>query len=300
LTSEPESGRPRAHVPLTEAERRNRASRSAGDPARDWAPGSTPYIDYQSIDTLLDLQHPRTDERAEMTLFVMGQVMELLFKLLYVETCRARDDLFTEDLDGALWVLRRTDESQRVLEACWDVLATVSPSEFVRFRDELGGASGVGSYMYRQLEFVLGNKSPGLAALHADVPGVTEEVAEALRAPSVWEAANWFLSTRGHSIGRAYLDQDPSLPHPPDDTVVAAWTAIYANPKADLSAYRLGEALSDLAHRHHRWRGIHLLVVERILGSEKPGSGGTEGLEWLRRSADHRVFPELLLARGGL
>lgn len=296
----PEPGPTPREPPLNEAERRERSERSGGNPMKDWAPGSTPYIDYQSIDTLLSLQTPRTSERAEMTFFVIGQVMELLFKLTYVEICHARDDLLSEELEQALWVLRRVDETQRVLEACWDVLATITPSEFARFRDELGRASGLGSYMYRQLEFVLGNKSAQLANLHAEVPGVAEEVAEALREPSIWDAANRLLSSRGHPIAAAYLDRDRSRSHPPDETVVAAWSAVYANPESDPQAYRLGEALSSLAHRHHRWRGIHLLVVERILGPSKPGSGGTEGLEWLRRSAEHRVFPELLIARDAI
>ncbi len=286
------------HVPLTEQARHERATRSAGEPIRDWPTGSTPYIDYQSIDTLLSLQHPRTDERAEMTFFVMGQVKELLFKLLYLEIRNVRDDLFAEDLEGAMWVLRRVDEVQRLLEGCWNVLAAISPSEFARFRDELGAASGLGSYMYRQVEFVLGNKSTRLASLHSEVPGITEQVTEALREPSAWDAANWLLAQRGHPIGRHFLDRDKERSYPPEDDVVAAWAAIYRDPDADPGAYRLAEALSDLAHRHHRWRGIHLLVVERILGSDKPGTGGTQGLEWLRQSADHRVFPELLLARG--
>lgn len=289
-----------SHFPLSERERRERAEQTGGRPLRDWSAGSTPYIDYQSIDTLLSLQHPRTGERSEMTFFVMGQVMELLFKLLYLETRNVRDDLLAEDLEGAMWLLRRVNEAQRVLESCWDVLATISPSEFARFRDELGAASGLGSYMYRQFEFVLGNKSAELAELHAEVPGITEQVLAALREPSVWDAANWLLSQRGHPVGSSFLQRDPACSHPPDDQVVAVWAAVYRDPVADPDAYRLGEGLSELAHRHHRWRGTHLLVVERILGPGKPGSGGTAGLEWLRQSAAHRVFPELLLARGEL
>jgi tryptophan 2,3-dioxygenase len=284
---------------LTEAERQQRAARTEGQPARDWSGDSTPYIDYQRIDVLLSLQHPRSEEPAEMTFYVMGQVKELLFKLLYVEICRVRDDLLNDRLASALWTLRRVDETQRVLEECWNVLASLSPSEFATFRDELGAASGLGSYMYRQLEFVIGNKSSTLAELHANVPRISEEVEAALRAPSVWDAAMVWLAAHGHAIDQECLQRDWSEVPSVAQSVTAAWTAIYRDPSYSPDAHRLGEALSSLAFRVHRWRNIHLLVVERLLG-HRVGTGGTEGLEWLRRSAEHRVFPELWLARTGL
>ena len=299
MSHDRESHGPTPYSPLTESQRRERAARSGGQPIRESSGGSTPYIDYQRIDVLLSLQHPRTDEPAEMTFYVMGQVKELLFKLLYVELCRVRDELFDNRLERALWILRRTDEVQRVLEECWNVLAALSPAEFAAFRDDLGAASGLGSYMYRQLEFVMGNKSAALAEPYADAPAISGAVEAALRSPSVWDAATAWLAAQGYPIDQACLDRDWSEMPPPAPSVTAAWTAIYRDPESNRDGHRLGEALSSLAFRVHRWRNVHLLVVERILGA-KVGTGGTDGINWPRRSAEQRVFPELWLARTAL
>jgi len=105
MSHDRESHGPTPYSPLTESQRRERAARSGGQPIRESSGGSTPYIDYQRIDVLLSLQHPRTDEPAEMTFYVMGQVKELLFKLLYVELCRVRDELFDNRLERALWIV---------------------------------------------------------------------------------------------------------------------------------------------------------------------------------------------------
>ncbi|KUJ68068.1 hypothetical protein ACZ90_22485 [Streptomyces albus subsp. albus] len=253
---------------------------------------STPYIDYHSVDVLLSLQHPRSDEPAELTFYITGQVQELLFKLMFTEVNRVRDLLFEDRLDKALWYLRRIERVQRVLTAAWEPVSTLTPTEFGGFRNELGTASGFQSYMYRQLEFSLGNKERRMAEAYRAVPWLYEQVSAVLAAPSLYDAALSLLRHRGADIPQECVARDFAEPYAPHPAVEAAWARIYRSPEENRELHVLAEALSDLNYQYSRWRTTHLLTVERIMGY-RPGTGGTLGVEWLRRVAEHRFFPEL-------
>lgn len=285
----------RRFTSLSAEDRQDRFANSGGVPIVDSEDGTTPYIEYQSIDRLLALQHPRTDEPAEWTFYVIGQVMELLFKLVHHELVTVRDELATGEVTAALHVLRRVDRSQTLLEDCWGPLEAISPVEFNRFRDELGSASGLGSYMFRQVEFVLGNKSEALARMHEPTLAA-DGVKTAFREPSVWDAAHRALVTQGFALSMELLDRDPATAYSPVAEVEEAWATVYRSPEKYPLLHDLAEALSLLAHRHHRWRSTHILVAERILGN-KPGTGATAGVSWLQQAAQGRLFPELLSCR---
>ncbi len=286
--------------PGSDAERARLVARGEGCPLVDFDGGSTPYIDYQSITVLLSLQQPRSEEPAELSFYVLGQVKELLFKLLYEELTRVRSLLDADEVPQAIWVLRRVRKVAELLCSTWDVLGSLAPTEFNAFRDSLGQASGLQSYMYRMVEYVLGNKDPVLARPHQGVPGVAEQVRRALEEPSVYDAAVALLARRGAPIGTAALRRDPGQPYEPSDEVERAWAGVYAAGKGpDDELFRLAEALMDVAEAMCRWRALHLLTVERIIGT-KPGTGGTHGVAWLRRVSEHRFFPELWSARGRL
>lgn len=260
---------------------------------------TTPYMDYGRVEELLSLQHPRTDAPAEMTFYILGQqVNELMFKLLYVELSRARAQIHGDDLPGAIWTLRRVASLQRAHLGTWEVLGELTPDEYNAFRDSLGEASGFQSYGYRKLEFILGNKVPGMARPHRRVPNVYPEVLEALRSPSLYDEAIRLLKRRGADIPDEVADRpDFSEPYTPHDAVENAWAWVYGAPCPCAELYLLGEALMEVAFRFSRWRYTHLLTVERLLGT-KPGTGGTSsGVGWLRRIAEHRFFPELWSVR---
>lgn len=283
----------------SDAERRDRAERSGGSPTLDFPAGSTPYIDYQSIDVLLSLQQHRTDAPGEPTFYAMGQVKELLFKLLYTELRRAQDQLRDDAVREAVATLQRTQRVFELLAATWSVLDTLSPTEFAAFRDHLGEASGFQSYMYRRLEFVLGNKVESMTRPHRGVPHVYRDVLADLRSPSLYDEALRLLHRRGAALPAAVLDRDWSLPYEPHEAVEAAWATAYRDPRQDNELYQLAEALIGVAERFSAWRLQHLLTVEKVIGP-KPGTGGTGGVEWLRRIAGHRFFPELWTVRGCL
>ncbi|WP_329191642.1 MULTISPECIES: tryptophan 2,3-dioxygenase [unclassified Streptomyces] len=265
-------------------------------PILDFPGPSTPYIDYQSIDVLLSLQHPLSDAPAEPTFYILGQVKELLFKLLYGELCTVRQMLDADDVAQGVWTLRRAHRVVELLTRTWDVLSTLAPTEFNAFRAHLGQASGFQSYMYRMLEYVLGNKNAAMARAHRRVPQVHAQVQTALAAPSVYDAALHLLARRGAAIPQAVLVRNPAEPYVPHDAVERAWADVYQAGGPGEVMFELAEALIAVAEGFGRWRALHLLTVERIIGT-KSGTGGTAGVEWLRRASEHRIFCELWSAR---
>jgi tryptophan 2,3-dioxygenase len=286
----------RAIVPSSAAERADTARRTGGEPLLDLAGQSTPYIDYESIDTLLSLQHPRSGTHDEMTFYIMGQVKELLFKLLHHELLAAQQHIRTDELAAAFDDFRRIVRVQELLVSTWDVLSTLTPNEFNAFRDHLGTASGFQSYMYRHLEFLLGNKVASLLRPHRRVAAVYPQLEAALHAPSIYDDAVALLARRGHAVDASALQRDWSQQYQPNASVEDAWLAVYRDPRADNDLYVLAEHLMDVADRFKQWRYRHLISVERILG-RKPGTGGTDGVGWLRRITEHDFFPELWSVR---
>ena len=253
--------------------------------------GRGPYVDYQSIDVLLSLQNPHTDHPSEMAFYLSGQAKELLFKLVYEQARAVRVELASDRAEEAIWGLRRLRAALNVLSGMWELLGTLAPTEFNTFREQLGEASGLGSYMFRMAEFVLGRKSEDLAKRFAQIPGIAEDVYRAFHDTSVYDEALLLMSRRG------LLPEEAADPETRDaDAVTEMWAAIYRQHGPSSELFRLAEALMDVAEGFGKWRALHLLTVERMIGS-KPGTGGTEGIAWLRQSADHRFFPELWAAR---
>ncbi|MFE3372084.1 tryptophan 2,3-dioxygenase [Streptomyces sp. NPDC059173] len=257
------------------------------------AESGLPYIDYQSITLLHALHHPRTDQPAESTFYLAGQSKELLFALVLGEVRACQEAMAADDLGRSAWHLRRGAAGMRLLSEFWDLLSTLSPAEFHAFRDELGAASGLGSYKYRSLEFALGLSSPSMAAAYRGDPTAEIEVYRAVHDASVYDDALGVLVRLGRLEGAA------AGPERDTRAVRAAWAGIHQEKTVSSELLRWNESLMDLAQSFGRWRYLHLLTVERIIGT-KSGTGGTSGVEWLRRAAAARVFPELWEARSEL
>ncbi|NYH54255.1 MULTISPECIES: tryptophan 2,3-dioxygenase [Nocardiopsis] len=253
---------------------------------------NTPYVDYTGIDTLLGLQKPRTDEPAESAFIIATQVMELLFALVQERWEAARDALEADDVPGALAWLRRACKAQDVLNDSWGLLADMTPTEFNRFRDSFGEASGFQSYGYRKLEFLLGNKSAAMIRPHKAMSGVVDQLTGLLERPSLYDAALRLLHRRGLSVPDDRAERDWTRPYEPSAGVEEAWKAVYADDRPGNDLFLLAEALLDVAERVTGWRHRHLVAVKRTMGG-KTGSGGSNGLTWLARNAEQDVFPEL-------
>jgi len=284
-------------MPVSTADSRaSTVEETEGEPLVDFEGTSNPYIDYQSIDLLLSLQHPRSPGYDEMCFIVMGQVKELLFRGLHFELANAQVQVREDSIENALEILGRAVTMMGYVTSSWDVLSTITSEGFSQFRDTLGTASGQLSFMYRHVEFVLGNKSERLASAHRNVPHVWPAIQTALNSPSLYDDVIALLARRGHEIEAVALDRDWSQPYQSNASVEAAWRAIYADARADNLLYRLGEALTSFDQEFSVCRWCHFVSVERIIGF-KPGTGGSSGVGWLEAVTHHRFFPELWAIR---
>lgn len=280
----------------TDESRAAEVKETGGEPRIDFDGTSNPYIDYQSIDLLLSLQHPRSEGYDEMCFFVMGQVKELLFRGLHFELVNAQRQLDEDQLGNAVEILNRAVVFIDYLTESWSVLATITAEGFAEFRDSLGTASGQLSFMYRHVEFALGNKNRRLAQAHRNVPHVWPAMEKALESPSLYDSAIALLSRRGLPVDSTALDRDWSETYEPNASVEAAWRTVYDDPGHHNDLYVLGEQLTALDQQFSLYRWRHFVTVERIIGY-KPGTGGSTGVAWLEAITHHRFFPELWVIR---
>ena len=287
---------PRPMPVTTDETRAATAEATGGHPLVDFSGTSNPYIDYQSIDLLLSLQHPRSEGYDEMCFFVMGQVKELLFRGLHFELVNATAQVDADELGNALEILERSIAFIDYITESWSVLSTITSEGFGQFRDTLGTASGQLSFMYRHVEFALGNKSRFLASAHENVPHVWPALREALESPGLYDRVIAMLSRRGLPINEEVLDRDWAEAYVPNPSVEAAWREVYSDPTTGNELYRLGETLMRVDQQFSLYRWRHFVSVERIIGY-KAGTGGSSGVGWLEDVTRHRFFPELWAIR---
>lgn len=252
--------------------------------------GAPEYVSYGRMDELHDLQHPRSDARGELSFLLLSHVKELLFRAVTDDLDAARTALGRDDLADGCLALSRAVRTQRVLVACWESLNGMSVDEFVAFRHVLNDASGVQSFAYRALEFVLGNRPERhVEAARRDGPA---QLQAELAKPSLYDAVLRYLARQGFAVPDSCLERLPDRQHEPSSDVEDVWLDIYSDPQHYRDSHRLAECLLEVAYQFSCWRATHLLVVERMLGG-KGGTGGTDGAAWLRAINEHRFFPEL-------
>jgi tryptophan 2,3-dioxygenase len=259
----------------------------------------TEFNRYVRSGELLSLQDFRTDAPGEPSFLIITQTMELLFKLAYLEAATARGCFAALDVDGALTALRRLRGTQRVMIEGWEVLSALSPTDYLLFRDALGDGSGFQSYAYRRWEFILGKKNPDVLLTYLFDPVATELLHDALAEPSMYDVVLQQFGRYGLNLPADVVVRDWTKPRDHCPSVEAAWRAVYADAGRYAELYRTAEQLTDIAYEFARWQAAHVLVVERVLGAKR-GTAGTSGIDWLRRSANHRVFGELWTVRGEL
>ncbi len=276
----------------TDASRAQTAYGTGGEPLVDFSGRSNPYNDYQSIDLLLSIQHLRSPAYDEHCFYLMGQVKELLFKALHFELYNAQQQLAVDEVEAAIDMLTRARAMCEYIAKSWDVLGTITPEGFNQFRDHLSTASGQLSFMYRHVEFILGNKNRRLASAFRNMPHVWPGMERALNGKSLWDEAIALLARNGQGVDAAALERDWSEDYQPNDSVETAWLAVYRDPGPHNRLYRLGEALMSVSDAMSQYRWRHFVSVQRIIGL-KPGTGGSAGVGWLQHVTTHRFFPEL-------
>lgn len=261
--------------------------------------GEMSYGDYLALDRILDAQNRLSGNHNEMLFIIQHQTTELWMKLVIHELQAAIAQVCRDELQPAFKMLARVSRIMAQLIQAWDVLSTLTPSEYLAFREKLGHSSGFQSYQYRTIEFLLGNKSASFMALHSHRADISAPLDAALRAPSLYDEAIRLLARRGFTIDKDRLERDWSQPYAANPSVEAAWIQVYRDTARYWDLYELAEELVDLEDFFRQWRFRHVTTVERVIGFKR-GTGGTAGVAYLRKLLDIRLFPELWDLRTGL
>ena len=270
------------------------------DPADDGAKmaldGRMSYGDYLHLDEVLGSQVPLTDSPDELLFIVQHQTSELWMLLCLRELHAARAAIAEERLQPAFKMLTRIARIFEQLNGAWDVLRTMTPSEYSRFRDHLGQSSGFQSYQYREIEFILGNRNQAMLRPHEHRADIVAQLTAELTRPSLYDEAIRFVARSGVELPGEALHRDLGQPHRPDDRIMAMWHQVYEDPERWWSQYELAEKLVDVEDYFRRWRFNHVTTVERVIGIKR-GTGGTSGVEYLKRMLEVELFPDLWRVR---
>ncbi len=261
--------------------------------------GAMAYGDYLRLDQLLEAQRPLSGNHNEMLFIVQHQTSELWMKLVLHELVAARAQVCSGDLQPAFKMLARVARIMAQLNQSWDVLATLTPAEYSSFRESLGSSSGFQSFQYRMIEFLLGRKDPVMMEPHRHRTPVFVALEELFLTPSLYDESIRLLARRGFKVDPACVERDWRLAHAFDESVCAAWVAVYRDTEAHWELYELAEKLVDLEDAFRQWRFRHATTVERIIGFKR-GTGGTSGVGYLRSVLEVVLFPELWRARTAL
>src|SRR5690349_1601606 len=251
-------------------------------------PAGMTYADYLKLDRLLSAQQPLSELHDEMLFIVIHQTKELWMKQMLHELQLAISLIAEDRFAEAYKAMARISRIQSVMTLSWDVLSTLTPVDYLKFRDVLGTSSGFQSAQFREIEFRLGLKEPNFVNHYAEGSEDRAKLLRALDEPSLREAAHGALKRAGFDLG------DGST-----EAVAAAWLQVYRDADRWFDLYELAEKLVDIDDALASWRHKHVLTVERIIGNKK-GTGGSAGAPYLRATLEKRVFPELWSLRTDL
>lgn len=250
------------------------------------------YARYLALDELLAAQKPLSDRHDELLFIVIHQTKELWLKEIIHEVNLAKRLVAAGDLEPAYKALARVSRIQTIMTLSWDVLATMTPADYLSFRGSLGTSSGFQSHQFRTLEYLLGLKDESFLRFHAERPEALAELTAALEAPSLYDVAIAQLPKHGLPVPETVLNRDFAKAYEATPEVEAAWLEVYRDTARYWELYQLAEKLVDLDDALVTWRHKHVLTVERIIGG-RPGTGGTEGVGYLAKTLRRRCFPEL-------
>jgi len=254
------------------------------------------YGDYLQLDSLLTSQQRLSNHHDEMLFIVIHQTSELWMKLILHEMTAAIQAVADDQLERSFKMLARISKIQQQLIQSWGVLSTLTPAEYLEFRDSLGHSSGFQSYQNRQIEFALGFKNAQMLRVYEHETALYAQLNDDLKTPSIYDETVRAMHRRGLPIDETILNRDVTQDWEANASVEAAWATVYQDVEQYWDLYELGEKLLDIGSQQQMWRFNHMSTVERIIG-QKPGTGGSSGVSYLRRVLDHRFFPELWSVR---
>jgi tryptophan 2,3-dioxygenase len=260
--------------------------------------GRMTYGGYLQLGRLLSAQQPLSNppHHDELLFIVQHQVSELWMKLLVHELSAAIAHLREDRLEPCQKIFARCKQVLRQLTEMWSVLETLTPSEYMEFREILGPSSGFQSLQYRTIEFLLGNKNAQMLRVFAYDPEGQAKLQAALESPSLYDEALRYLARHGHPVPARHVERDWSQPHAFSQDLVPVFETIYEDTRRHWDAYHLCEDLVDLESQFQLWRFRHMRTVMRIIGFKK-GTGGSSGVGFLKQALELTFFPELFEVR---
>ena len=254
------------------------------------------YGAYLKVDELLSLQDLRSDpeEHDEMLFIIIHQTYELWFKQVLHELGKLRADLQTGATWAAAKTLRRILTIAKTLVAQIDILETMTPLEFLGFREFLESSTGFQSWQFREVEIVCGYRSPtAIARVQQDVPEHYASLQARMSEPTLWHCYVDYLRRRGHGVAEPVAVRDRGLIYDPDpETQRVLVEVMRSDPEASL----VTELLVDLDEGLQEWRYRHAKMVERTIGTQS-GTGGSAGAEYLHTTTNRSIFPDLWAIR---
>jgi tryptophan 2,3-dioxygenase len=250
------------------------------------------YGEYLKLENILSNQIRLSDHHDEMLFIIIHQTSELWMKLILHEMNSAIESIQNDDLSSSFKRLARVSRIQAQIIQSWDVLSTLTPSEYIEFRESLGQASGFQSYQYRMIEFALGYKTNHILRIYEKDQELHSKLKKAFEAPSIYDVSIKALAKAGFEINPEVLNRDYTTPYKEDESVRTAWIEVYSNVEKYWDLYELAEKLVDIEDSLSTWRFRHMKTVERIIGN-KVGTGGSSGVNYLKKVIDQRFFPEL-------
>ncbi|MEA3047955.1 MAG: tryptophan 2,3-dioxygenase [Sphingomonadales bacterium] len=259
-------------------------------------PDRMTYGGYLTLDPLLSAQHPISDHHDELLFIILHQTKELWLKQIIHELDVALGLVRADRLIEVHKNLSRVSRVQAVMTLSWDVLATLTPTDYMQFRDVLGSSSGFQSTQFRQFEFLLGLKDAAHLKFHEEGSAAHRALAAALNRPSLWDEANAALARGGFPVPPEVLERDWSQTYQPSPAVEAAWAEVYRDTDRWWRFYQFAEKLIDVDDAMAAWRHKHVVTVERVIGLKR-GTGGTAGVPYLQSTLSKRAFPELWTLR---
>jgi tryptophan 2,3-dioxygenase len=254
------------------------------------------YGDYLRLDTILGAQHPLSDAHDEMLFIIQHQTSELWMRLAIHELRAARRAIAKDEVSPAMKMLARVSRIFEQLNSAWDVLRTMTPSEYTHFRSKLGQSSGFQSSQYRLIEYLLGNRNHAMLKPHAHDAEVTRLLEAELATPSLYDEVLRLADRKGLAMPASILTRDVRETHSLNEDVLQAWRRVYEAPETHWMLYELAEKLVDFEDYFRRWRFNHVTTVERVIGFKR-GTGGTGGVSYLKRMLEVELFPELWRVR---
>ncbi len=257
------------------------------------------YGDYLCLEQILSAQKMQSEVHDEMLFITIHQASELWLKLAGFELHEAVKDVQDGNFGHAFKIISRVKQILNQLTQSWNILSTLTPVDYLKFRDMLGHSSGFQSYGYRKIEFLLGNKNKSLIKVHESNQKVHSELESILQKPSLYDEVIIALSKHGLPIDDSVLNRDFSQPYQASESVLNAWLEIYRNSDKYFEFYELAEKLLDIEDSFQQWRFKHMYTVQRIIGN-KMGSGGSSGVSFLKKALDISFFPELFELRNQL